>query len=86
MSLIGCHLRAKSRYLATTTYQYGIVGSYLRRFLSGRERIIDSFLFLSLPLKVAKSPNLRRLSRDLLLEILDAIADYLKESNIAVNS
>ncbi|KAJ7387099.1 Kelch motif [Desmophyllum pertusum] len=36
--------------------------------------------------KVAKSPNLRRLSRDLLLEILDAIADYLKDSNIAVNS
>jgi len=36
--------------------------------------------------KVAKSPNLRRLSRDLLLEILDAIADYLKDCNIAVSS
>lgn len=35
--------------------------------------------------KVAKSPNLRRLSRDLLLEILDAIADYLKDSTIAVH-
>lgn len=48
----------------------------LTRFLSS----------LSLPLKVAKSPNLRRLSRDLLLEILDAIADYLKDCNIAVSS
>lgn len=48
----------------------------LTRFLSS----------LSLSLKVAKSPNLRRLSRDLLLEILDAIADYLKDCNIAVSS
>ncbi|XP_073257137.1 leucine-zipper-like transcriptional regulator 1 isoform X1 [Porites lutea] len=36
--------------------------------------------------KVAKSPKLRRLSRDLLLEILDAIADHLKDFNLAVNS
>lgn len=50
----------------------------LTRFLSS--------LSLSLSLKVAKSPNLRRLSRDLLLEILDAIADYLKDCNIAVSS
>lgn len=36
--------------------------------------------------KVAKSPKLRRLSRDLLLEILDAIADFLKETDLSVNS
>ncbi|XP_068749559.1 leucine-zipper-like transcriptional regulator 1 [Montipora capricornis] len=36
--------------------------------------------------KVAKSPKLRRLSRDLLLEILDAIADFLKETDHAVDS
>lgn len=36
--------------------------------------------------KVAKSPKLRRLSRDLLLEILDAIADFLKETDLAVDS
>lgn len=36
--------------------------------------------------KVAKSSKLRRLSRDLLLEILDAIADHLKDFNLAVNS
>lgn len=57
-----------------------------RRLSSECGQTIDSFLVLSLPLKVAKSPNLRRLSRDLLLEILDAIADYLKDCNIAVSS
>lgn len=36
--------------------------------------------------KVAKSPKLRRLSRDLLLEILDAIADFLKETDLSVSS
>ena len=36
--------------------------------------------------KVAKCPKLRRLSRDLLLEILDAIADFLKETDLSVNS
>ena len=45
---------------------------------------INYFSFL-LSLKVAKSPKLRRLSRDLLLEILDAIADYLKDTDLAVN-
>ena len=63
-----------------------LFGFNQRRLSSECGQTIDSFLFPSLPLKVAKSPNLRRLSRDLLLEILDAIADYLKESNIAVNS
>lgn len=48
--------------------------------------LVSCLLSLSLSLKVAKSPNLRRLSRDLLLEILDAIADYLKDCNIAVSS
>ena len=51
----------------------------------GHCKLILLYLFLCSPLKVAKSPNLRRLSRDLLLEILDAIADYLKDSNIAVH-
>ncbi|KAK2574175.1 Leucine-zipper-like transcriptional regulator 1 [Acropora cervicornis] len=36
--------------------------------------------------KVAKSPKLRRLSRDLLLEILDAFADFLKETDLSVCS
>ena len=61
--------------------------NFNRRLLSSEwGQTVDSFLVLSLPLKVAKSPNLRRLSRDLLLEILDSIADYLKDCNIAVSS
>ena len=61
--------------------------NFNRRLLSSEwGQTVDSFLVLSLPLKVAKSPNLRRLSRDLLLEILDSIADYLKDCNMAVSS
>lgn len=60
--------------------------NFIRDLSSECGQTVDSFLVLSLPLKVAKSPNLRRLSRDLLLEILDSIADYLKDCNIAVSS
>lgn len=68
-------------------HQYGTFWVESQKFYE-RARVKNWLvsLHLSLPLKVAKSPNLKRLSRDLLLEILDAMADHLKDSNIAVNS
>ena len=64
------------------------VGELTLALFLARNSLITSFSYtlFSFPPQVAKSPKLRRLSRDLLLEILDAIADHLKDFNLAVNS
>ena len=45
-------------------------------------RIVDVIACPSIHLQVARLPQIRRLSRELLLDIIDALADDMSESKL----